>query len=89
MATLEKRIKDLEQRDEAAIGLLPIVVVPGAPGEADRPLDTLLLQDGSKVWQRTNGETEDDFMSRIRADLEQQGHAGPVLLFAGTDYEVA
>ena len=87
MATLEKRIEELEQRDAADTGLMLLIVVYAAPGELDRPIDTLKQQDGPNAWQRADSETEDDFTGRVRADLEQQGYAKPVLMLANADDE--
>lgn len=89
MATLEKRIEELEQRDAADTGLLLLIVVSVAPDELDRPMDTLRLQDGSKSWQRAEGEAEADFTRRVHADLGLLGYARPVLLLANADDEVA
>ena len=47
------------------------------------------LQDGPQCWQRDEGEDEDDFKRRVRADLERLGYAKPVLLLANADNEVA
>ncbi len=89
MTTLEQRIEDLEQRSAADAGLMLLIIEHVKPGQLDRALDTLKLQDGLQTWQRTSDETEDDFKRRVSADLEQQGRCGPVLLVANADDEVA
>jgi hypothetical protein len=89
MATLEKRIEELEQRNAADTGLLLLIVVSVEPGQLERRIDALKLQDGPQCWQRADDEAEDDFKCRVRADLEQQGYARPVLLLANADDEVA
>ena len=90
MATLEKRIEELEQRvGMADTGLMLYIAVSVAVGELDREIDTMKLQDGSMAWQRNSDETEADFKQRVRADLEQRGYSAPVLLLANTGDEVA
>ena len=84
---IKRRLEALEQRAEADTGLMLLIVVSVAPGEQDRPIDTLRMQDGPQSWQRAEGEAEDDFKRRVRADLGQQGYAKPVLLLANTDDE--
>ena len=85
LATLEKRIEELEQRGATDTGMMLLIVVSVAPGELDRPIDTLKQQDGPKAWQRADDETEADFTRRVRVEFEQQGHDKPVLLLANTD----
>ena len=88
MSNLEKRIEELEQLDMADTGLMLLIAVAVAPGELGRPIDTMRMQDGPQSWQRAEGEAEDDFKRRVRADLERLGYAKPVLLLANADDEV-
>lgn len=89
MATLEKRIEELEQRDMADTGLMLLIIEHVEPGQLERRIDALKLQDGPQSWQRAEGEAEDDFKRRVRTDLERLGYARPVLLLANADDEVA
>ena len=89
MATLEKRIEDLEHRDAADTGLLLLIIEYVEPGQMDRPMETLKLQDSSQTWQRAEDEAEADFTRRVRADLGLLGYARPVPLVANADDEVA
>lgn len=84
MATLEKRIADLELRvgmDET--GLTLVIVKPVEPGSSGCDVQTLNPPDRSKTWERTEGETEAEFLARVRAELAQVA-SGPVLLIANT-----
>lgn len=89
MSNLEKRIEELEQLDAADTGLMLLIIEYVEPGQLDRRIDALKLQDGPQCWQRAEGEAEDDFKRRVRTDLERLGYARPVLLLANADNEVA
>lgn len=89
MSNLEKRIEELEQLDAADTGLMLLIIEHVEPGQLERRIDALKLQDGLQCWQRAEDEAEDDFKRRVRADLERLGYAKPVLLLANADNEVA
>lgn len=89
MSNLEKRIEELEQLDAADTGLMLLIIEYVEPGQLERRIDALKLQDGPQSWQRAEGEAEDDFKRRVRTDLERRGYARPVLLLANADNEVA
>ena len=89
MSNLEKRIEELEQLDAADTGLMLLIIEHVEPGQLERRIDALKLQDGPQCWQRADDETEADFKRRVRADLEQQGYARPVPLLANADDGVA
>ena len=89
MSNLEKRIEELEQLDAADTGLMLLIIEYVEPGQLERRIDALKLQDGLQCWQRAEDEAEDDFKRRVRTDLERLGYARPVLLLANADNEVA
>ena len=45
MATLEKRIEELEQLDAADTGLMLLIIEHVEPGQLERRIDALKLQD--------------------------------------------
>lgn len=81
MASLERRIAELEQRtgmgDEVQLVIVEFVKVGSANDSG--PIETLALLGGGMAWKRNDDESEADFMRRVRVDLPK---AGPVVLVA-------
>lgn len=75
MATLEKRLLELEQRvglgDEQRIIIVRFVKV-GCANDGS-PVETLTMMGGSMAWERGAEETEDAFMARVKGDLPRTG----------------
>ncbi len=81
MATIEKRLLELERRagmdDEVQLVIVEFVKVGCADDSS--PVDSLELMGGGMAWKRGDDETEADFMRRVKADLPR---AGAVVLVA-------
>jgi hypothetical protein len=85
MATLEKRIADLELRvgmDDT--GLRLVIIKPVQNVAQGCVVESLTTPADGKAWKRADDESEADFLHRVRAELAQVA-SGPVLLIANTD----
>lgn len=79
MASLEKRIEELERVIGTSDGELSLVVAFVGPGEQSaRAINTLVS--GGQRWERQKDETEGAFINRASSEAERKVNCAAVLL---------
>lgn len=81
MPTLDRRIERLEQIATPEITVDTIIIEAMHRGPSVE-LQHLHTSGGAQQWSRLPNETEDDFTSRAKRELDRQGRA-VVMLFSG------
>jgi len=82
MATLERRIADLEQSSSAGGGPLTIIIRGMAPGELKEEIQALHDWKNGQRWGRQHGETERDLIDRASREVTRKDAGCCALLIA-------
>lgn len=85
MATIEKRIADLELRVGTDVDVLRLVIIKPVQDAAQGcVVKSLTIPDSGRTWSRSEDESEAGFVRRVRSDLELST-GNTVLLVANSE----